>query len=43
VTLAISTASSTTVRITIRQDNDDIVEVRKAPKERGRPLFDKPD
>ena len=30
-------------RFTIRQDSADIAEVRKAPKERGRPIFDNPD
>jgi hypothetical protein len=32
VTFAISTASGTNVRLTIRQDSDDIVEVMKASK-----------
>jgi hypothetical protein len=45
VVFAISTASNATVRITIRQDDGGIVEVRKAPTDRGRykPLFDEPD
>jgi hypothetical protein len=43
VPLAISTASSTTVRVTIRQDSDHIVEVKRRRGDRGRekPLFDK--
>ena len=36
ITVSTQTASGTAVRLTIRQDNDDIVEVKKVPKEGGR-------
>ena len=36
ITVSTQTASGTAVRLRIRQDNDDIVEVKKVPKEGGR-------